>query len=114
MRRADNLTAIMCRLSWNLGASTSWNPLGLSRLVIELFYLYLYLFYPYISNSIVFYIKYAFIPFTSLEYILHSCDVFYKLLGQYMLIMSKMGLFLKCEEPTGWEIIQEEIFPKRL
>jgi len=21
----------MCRLSWNLGASTSWNPLGLSR-----------------------------------------------------------------------------------
>jgi len=33
----------MCRLSWNLGASTSWNPLGLSRPVMELLYLYLYL-----------------------------------------------------------------------
>jgi len=25
VRRADNLTTFMCRLSWNLGASTSWN-----------------------------------------------------------------------------------------
>jgi hypothetical protein len=41
MRRADNLTNLMCRLSWNLGASTSWNPLGLSRPVMELLYLYL-------------------------------------------------------------------------
>ena len=24
--RADNLTTFLCRLSWNLGASTSWNP----------------------------------------------------------------------------------------
>jgi hypothetical protein len=31
----------MCRLSWNLGASTSWNPLDLSRPVMGLFYLYL-------------------------------------------------------------------------
>jgi len=30
----------MCRLSWNLGASTSWNPQGLSRHVMELLYLY--------------------------------------------------------------------------
>jgi hypothetical protein len=30
VRRADNLTAFMCRLSWNLGASTFWNPPGLS------------------------------------------------------------------------------------
>jgi hypothetical protein len=28
----------MCRLSWNLGATTSWNPQGLSRPVIGLFY----------------------------------------------------------------------------
>ena len=27
----------MCRLSWNLGASTSWNPQGLSRPVMGLF-----------------------------------------------------------------------------
>ena len=26
----------MCRLSWNLGASTSWNPYGLSRLLMWL------------------------------------------------------------------------------
>jgi hypothetical protein len=31
----------MCRLSWNLGASTSWNPLDLSKPVMGLFYLYL-------------------------------------------------------------------------
>jgi len=24
-RRADNLITFMCRLSWNLGTSTSWN-----------------------------------------------------------------------------------------
>jgi hypothetical protein len=44
LRRADNLTTCMCRLSWNLGASTSWNPQGLSRHVIGLLYLYLYLY----------------------------------------------------------------------
>ena len=42
MRRADNLTTFMCRLSRNLGASTSWNPQGLSRPVMGLLYLYLY------------------------------------------------------------------------
>jgi len=36
VRRADNLTTFMCRLSWNLGVSTSWNPQGLSRSVMEL------------------------------------------------------------------------------
>jgi hypothetical protein len=30
----------MCRLSWYLGASTSWNPVGLSRPVMGLLYLY--------------------------------------------------------------------------
>jgi len=29
----------MSRLSWNLGASTSWNPVGLSRPVMGLLYL---------------------------------------------------------------------------
>jgi hypothetical protein len=29
----------MCRLSWNLGSSTSWNPQGLSRPVMGLLYL---------------------------------------------------------------------------
>ena len=43
--RADNLTTIMCRLSLNLGASTSVNPQGLSRPVQELPYLYLYLYF---------------------------------------------------------------------
>ena len=31
---ADKLTTFMCRLSWNPGASTSWNLQGLSRLVM--------------------------------------------------------------------------------
>ena len=30
----------MCRLSWNLGTSTSWNPQGLSRPVMGLLYLF--------------------------------------------------------------------------
>jgi len=29
LRRADNLATFMCRLSRNLGASTSWYPMGL-------------------------------------------------------------------------------------
>jgi len=31
----------MCRMSWNLGASTSWNLQGLPRPVVGLLYLYL-------------------------------------------------------------------------
>jgi hypothetical protein len=41
VRRTDNITTFMCRLSWNLGASTSWNPQGLSRPVMGLLHLYL-------------------------------------------------------------------------
>ena len=40
VRRADNLTTFMCRLSRNLGALTSWDTLGLSRPVMGLLYLY--------------------------------------------------------------------------
>jgi hypothetical protein len=36
VRRVDNLTTLMCRLSCNVGASTSWNPVGLSRPVMGL------------------------------------------------------------------------------
>jgi len=32
-RRANNFTTFMCQLSWNLVASTYWNPQGLSRTV---------------------------------------------------------------------------------
>jgi len=41
---ADNITTFMWRLSWNQGVSTSWNPQGLSRSVMGLLYLYLYIF----------------------------------------------------------------------
>jgi hypothetical protein len=34
------LATFMCRLSWNLGASTSWNPQGMSRPVMGLLYLF--------------------------------------------------------------------------
>jgi len=33
----------MCRLSWSMGASTSWNPQGLSRPVMGLLYLFFFL-----------------------------------------------------------------------
>jgi hypothetical protein len=39
MRRADNLPTLMSRFSRNLGASTSWNPQGLSDLLQGLLYL---------------------------------------------------------------------------
>jgi len=42
VRRADNPITFMCWLSWNLGASTSWNPRRLSRPVMGYLYLYLY------------------------------------------------------------------------
>jgi len=40
VRRADNVTTFMWRLSWNLGTLTSWNTQGLSRPVMGLLYLY--------------------------------------------------------------------------
>ena len=48
VRRADNLTTFMCRLSWNLRASTSWNPQGLSRPVLVLLY---YVWYSVLAND---------------------------------------------------------------
>ena len=44
MRRADKLITSLCRLSVNQGAFTSWNTQGLSKPVMGLLYLYLYLF----------------------------------------------------------------------
>ena len=46
VRRADNLTTFMCRLSWTLGASVSCNTRGLSRPVKGMLYLYLYTYKP--------------------------------------------------------------------
>jgi len=40
VRRADSLATFMCRLSWNLRASPSWIPQGLSRTVLGLLYLW--------------------------------------------------------------------------
>jgi hypothetical protein len=39
VRRADNLTTFMCRLSKTLGASTSWSPKGLPRPVMGLLFI---------------------------------------------------------------------------
>jgi len=39
VHRPDNLTTFMCRLSWNLGTSTSWTPQGPSRPVMGLLYI---------------------------------------------------------------------------
>ena len=40
MRRTDNVITFVCQLSWNVGTSTSWNPLGLSRPVMGLLFIY--------------------------------------------------------------------------
>jgi hypothetical protein len=42
VRRADNFTTFIWQLSWNLGASNSWNPQGLSRPVKGLLYVLAY------------------------------------------------------------------------
>jgi len=42
VRGADNLSTFTCRLSWNLGSSTSWNPQGMTRPVMGLHYLHFY------------------------------------------------------------------------
>jgi hypothetical protein len=55
VRRADNLATFKCRLSYNLGASNSWNPQDLSRSVMGLLYLspipeeYVLFWYDYIE-----------------------------------------------------------------
>jgi len=40
MRRTDNLTTFICRLSWNMGTPTSWNSQGFSKLVMGLLCFY--------------------------------------------------------------------------
>ena len=50
MRGADNLITLMCRLSRNLGASAFWKLQGLSRPVMGLLYLYLYLLDRYLEK----------------------------------------------------------------
>jgi hypothetical protein len=42
----------MCWLSWNLGASISWNPQGLPRPVMGLLYLYLIIFVYFQVNTL--------------------------------------------------------------
>jgi hypothetical protein len=68
VRRADNLTTFMCRLSSNPGFLTSWNPRVLSSPVQGLFYLYLYqyLYLSILLRDILMYtefrIKYILVP----------------------------------------------------
>jgi hypothetical protein len=69
---ADNFTTFTCRLSWNLVTSTSWNPHGLSRPVMGLLYLYLYL--TSLSNNV----------FNIGNPNLHRCVIFLERSGNYM------------------------------
>ena len=57
MRRADNLTTILVPLSQNVGTLTAWNPLGLSRSVMGLIYLYLYYCTVELMSKIVYVIR---------------------------------------------------------
>jgi len=47
VRRADNHTTFMCRLPWYLRTSTSFNPQGLSRLVMGSLYFFYSRIYTY-------------------------------------------------------------------
>jgi hypothetical protein len=60
VRRADNLTTFMCRLSRNSGASTSRTPVGLSRPVMEYIHVVtlLDLIEPYIEFTVELYISF--------------------------------------------------------
>jgi len=49
--RTNNPTTIMWRLSWNMGASTSWKPQSLSKPVMGLLYLLLFRYNGPISVS---------------------------------------------------------------
>jgi hypothetical protein len=55
VHRADNLTTIMCRLSWNLGTSTSWKPQGLPKVLQRLLYRY------HFSNRLLGHLSFSFI-----------------------------------------------------
>jgi hypothetical protein len=54
--RADNLTTFMCQLSRNLGASTFWNPQGLSRPAMGLVYLFEHLSWYHVWHPVVVYV----------------------------------------------------------
>ena len=41
--RGYKLTTFLCRFSWNLGASTCWNPQGLSKDCVTFFYICIYI-----------------------------------------------------------------------
>jgi aromatic ring-cleaving dioxygenase len=61
----------MCRMSRNLGVSTFWNTLGLSRPVTELFYLHnKHKILPHIQNMLL--IHYADHPFTLITLCYHQ------------------------------------------
>jgi hypothetical protein len=57
---ADNLTTFTCLLSWNLGASTSWNSQGMFRHVQGLLYLLILVFVYLRTLS---FVKYIFLVF---------------------------------------------------
>jgi len=65
VRTADKLSTFICRLSWNLGASVSWNPQGLSRPVMGFFSCNNYNFYPFVSYNFILYLQRHFTIHTS-------------------------------------------------
>ena len=90
VRRVDNLITFMYQLSWNLGASTSWNPQGLSRPVMGLLYLYFTVWYSesYGRNQVCwFWSSVSSQRDLGLKLILHT----YKLIFQYT--SNKMQLY---------------------
>jgi hypothetical protein len=100
MRRADNLTTFMCRLSINLGASTSWNPKGLSRPVMGL--LFTTYTYERCSDQINFW--QCFLIFTAQSFVSYVLNNLHKILWCYMFFsMSVWNLADKLKDQSVYE-----------
>ena len=81
----------MCRLSWNLGASNSWNLLGLSTPVMGLLYLLPFTFYvPQFTNG---YSKHQFLISDILQSSAFYCTNQLYILTKNYIIFSTVELF---------------------
>ena len=68
--RADNVITFMCWMSWNLGDSTCWNPQGLSRPVMGLLCLCLFVLTGFFTNAVKMHIDRALITYVTEVYVL--------------------------------------------
>jgi hypothetical protein len=113
--RVDNIVTLICRLSWNLGASTSWNPQGLPRPVQGLLYLYILhitIFYRVLSAWHIS-VLWSFSRATSTHYwperLYIEITLLFKLLYAVLRTMHRNLKFWSCKTPI---IIIQRFYPR--